>query len=334
MRLRDLGEFGLIERLAQQVSRTADSVALGIGDDAAVVDLPAGHQLVATLDTLLEDVHFRKEWTTPEDLGWKALAVSVSDLGAMAASPRACLVSLALPPETETHWIEALYAGLAECAERYGCPVVGGDTVRSPRGVTITVVALGAAPAERIVRREGAKPGDLLCVTGVLGDSAAGLALLERGGEVCEREEYSGLLAWHRRPLPPVEAGVALAQRGLSTAMIDLSDGLASDLVRLRERGGVGAVVRAERLPIADAARRAAEELGVNSSDWALHGGEDYQLMFTVSPDRWDEVPPALGPLGVTATIIGEMGGDENRLVHPDGRSELLRPTGFRHFGE
>lgn len=328
-------EFALIARLQGRLARiggdpAAGEVVLGIGDDAAVLAAPAGAELVATADALIEDVHFRRDWSSPGDVGWKALAANVSDLGAMGARPLACLVTLALPRETPVRWADRFYEGLGECAAAYGCPVAGGDTVRAPDRIALSVTALGTAPAGRAVRREGARVGDALCVTGVLGDSGAGLALLQRGGRPAAR--YRPLLEWHRRPRPPVPAGALLAEAGLATAMLDLSDGLASDLRHLARRSGVGARIGADRLPISDRARRAAAELGVDPTHWALHGGEDYQLLFTVPEERFPEVPPLLGPLGVTATRIGRVVRRGVSLAGADGKLTPLRPLGFRHF--
>jgi thiamine-monophosphate kinase len=337
MDLRTLGEFGLVERLARKLAARsaascAGSLTLGIGDDAALLQPPPGTEVVATMDALVEEVHFRRDWSPPQDLGWKALAVNLSDLGAMGARPLGALISLAVPPEVEVRWIDRLYEGLADCAAEYGCPLVGGDTVRSPRHVAISVTALGTVLAGRAVRRSGARLGDRVCVTGVLGDSGAGLALLERG-ETGRGTDNRAVLEWHRRPRPPAEAGAVLAERGLATAMMDLSDGLAADLRRLARASGVGARIEEQRLPISDAARQAAEHLGVDAVRWALHGGEDYQLLFTVAPERFADVPPALGPLGVTATVIGEITRRGILLAGNGGKARPLRPEGFSHFG-
>lgn len=331
-----IGEFGLIERLgrilaADAAAPAAGDVVLALGDDAALLRVPPGTELVATIDALVEEVHFRRTWSRPEDLGWKALAVNVSDLGAMGARPLGALVTLAVPPGTDVRWIEGVYRGLARCAAEYGCPVVGGDTVRAPRHAALSVAALGSVPAGQVVRRSGARPGDLLCVTGVLGDSGAGLALLQAG--LPRRKRYAPLYEWHFRPRPPVAAGALLAGAGLATAMLDLSDGLTSDVGHLARASGAGARVEAMRLPISDAARQAARELGADPSRWALYGGEDYQLLFSVPPERFPEVPPLLGPLGVTATIVGAVTARGLKLVGLDGRTGPLRAEGFRHFG-
>lgn len=335
MNLARLGEFGLINRLArtlasQPVVPAAGEVDLAIGDDASILRLPPGSELVATADALIEEVHFRRDWSRPEDVGWKSLAVNVSDLAAMGARSLAALISIALPPDVPVRWIDRFYAGLHECAREYGCPITGGDTVRAPRHIALSVTALGTVPTGQAVRRSGARVGDLVCVTGVLGDSGGGLALLQNGQS--RSRKYAALLERHRRPRAQSAAGPALAEAGLATAMMDLSDGLGSDLRHLARASQVGARIEAERLPISDDARQAARRLKQDPLRWALYGGEDYELLFTVSPDRFAEVPPALGPFGIVATIIGEITPRKVTLVHEDGREAPLRPEGFAHF--
>ncbi len=333
MNLAALGEFGLISRLARSlgaVPSRAGTVDLAIGDDAALLGIPAGERLVATTDALAEGVHFRRDWSAPADLGWKALAVNVSDLGAMGARPVAALITIALPRDTPVSWIDCFYAGLRECAERYGSPVVGGDTVRSLSGIHLSITALGVVRAECAARRSGAGMGDLLCVTGTLGASGAGLALLEAGGRPTPAER-AAVIRPHLRPEPPVEAGALLAEAGLATAMMDLSDGLSSDLRRLAAASGVGVRIKADRLPISDATRRVGRKLGVDPTEWALSGGEDYELLFTVRPDRFAEAAALLAPIGETATIIGRITRRGLRMETDEG-SVPLRPPGFEHF--
>lgn len=337
MNLADLGEFGLIERLARKlaalnVSPAAGSVPLAIGDDAALLQPPPGAEIVATADALIEEVHFRRDWSRPEDVGWKALAVNVSDLAAMGGRPLAALVTVALPTDVPVSWVDRFYRGLGDCAAEYGCPIVGGDTVRSPRHIAVSVTALGSVAAGRAVRRSGARVGDLICVTGVLGDSGAGLDLLQRGRG--KTRKYAALLERHRRPRPPVVAGSVLADAALPTAMMDLSDGLGSDLRHLAKAGAVGARIYTDRLPISDDARQAAKELGVDPTRWALFGGEDFELLFTVPADRFAEVPPTLGPFGIVATIIGEITPRRVTFVNDAGHEAPLSPEGFAHFTE
>jgi thiamine-monophosphate kinase len=356
MRLADVGEFGLIGCIERWVAGTqpapdprTGTVVLGIGDDAALLDLPPERQLVATMDTLVEEVHFRRDWTGPEDLGWKSLAVNVSDIAAMGAEPLAAFLSLALPAETDVAWVEAFTRGMEQCAREYGCAIAGGDTVRSPRHLTLTVTLLGTVERDRALLRSGARLGDAVCVTGTLGDSAAGLALLEQGvrcsvfgvgsGPVPNTEHrtsntapFAPLLAAHHRPRPRLQAARALAASGGVTAMMDLSDGLASDLRHLAARSGVGARVRREALPISAAARAAAAALGIDPTDWALHGGEDYELLFTLPLSVVEATRQSLSALGTSMTAVGEIVPVGLGLIEADGREVALEPVGFKHF--
>jgi thiamine-monophosphate kinase len=334
MNLRDLGEFGLIRREAARLdvaTPACGEVILGIGDDAAVLRLPEGYDLVTTTDALIEDVHFRCDWSRPEDIGWKSLAVNVSDLGAMGARPLGAAIALALPAHLPVRWIDRFFRGLSECASFHGCPVVGGDTVRSPGPIAITVSAHGGVRRGKAVLRSGARTGDLICVTGTLGESGAGLALLEAGRASDAR--WRPLISHHCRPRPPAAAGVRLGESGIVTAMMDLSDGLAADLTRLCDVSRCGALVKETLLPISDLVRQTASSLGVLPTRRALFGGEDYQLLFTVRPERFGDVPPLLGPLGVTATVVGEIRrGKARTLLTAAGERRPLKAEGFAHF--
>jgi thiamine-monophosphate kinase len=334
--VRTLGEFGLIERLAQIVKQTEigheSTIVVGLGDDAAVLAPPRDRQLVATIDTLIEEIHFRRDWTGAEDLGWKSLAVNVSDVAAMGAEPWVALVSLALPASVPVGWVEALYRGLADCALYYGCAIVGGDTVGAPRNIAVTVAVLGTALPEEIRLRGGARPGDLICVTGTLGDSGAGLALLQVGYRPEDTPQWQSLFRAHLHPEPPVAASRALAREPAVSAMMDLSDGLASDLRHICEQSGVGARVLASSIPISQAARGAADALGRDPADWALRGGEDYQILFTIDPEHAEKVAGLAAETGVTFTVIGEITASGYLFMLSDGRQEPLSPSAFDHF--
>lgn len=341
MRLSDLGEFGLIDRIAQltsvlQPSGAAGQVVLGIGDDAAVMEIPPGRQVVATIDTLFEEVHFRRVWTGPEDLGWKSLAVNVSDIAAMGAEPLAAFLSLALPAGTDVEWVEAFTRGLSECAQEYGCRLAGGDTVGAPTHLAITVALLGTVERGRAVLRSGARVGDTICVTGTVGDSAAGLALLsaeERGeGVEISRPEFAPLFAAHHRPRPRLRAARSLADTGQVSAMMDLSDGLASDIRHLVGRSGVGARIRRGALPVSRASHAAGEVLDADPTDWALQGGEDYELLFTVPPGALDPIRKTLSHGSVAMTAVGEIVQEGIWLEEVGGERRSLVPAGFSHF--
>jgi thiamine-monophosphate kinase len=330
--LASLGEFALIARLTELVKATeglpeGGRVRQGIGDDAALLEVWPGRQVVATADALVEEVHFRRDWTRAEDLGWKALAVNVSDVLAMGGEPLAALVSLALPSSTDPAWVERLYRGIAACAGAYGCAVVGGDTVGSPERIFLHVAVLGTAEPDRVRRRSGARPGDRVCVTGTLGDSAAGLARLRHGWI-----EPSPLLDAHRRPRPRRAAARALSREPAVTAMMDLSDGIASDLRHIAAASGVGARLFAADLPISPAARQTAADLALDATAWALRGGEDYELLFTITPKAAARLPEILAETDTAARIVGEITASGYLLVHPDGREEPLSPDAFDHF--
>jgi thiamine-monophosphate kinase len=251
----------------------------------------------------------------------------------MGGEPLAALISLALPAETEVAWVEALYRGLEACATAYPCALAGGDTVGSPDRIVLHVALLGTVEPERVRTRSGARPGDLVCVTGTLGDSAAGLALLQAGGEAASRPELAPLLRAHRRPTPRVAAARALAADPAVTAMMDLSDGIASDLRHIAARSGIGARVRAADLPLSPAAGAAALHLGADPLEWALRGGEDYELLFTLVPEALPRLAALLAGTDTTATPVGVMTEEGYTLVQVDGTEAPLAPEGFAHFG-
>lgn len=319
------GEFELIAALARHLDPAADG--LGIGDDAAAWQPSEGSLVVVTTDMLVEGVHFRVDWTSPRDLGWKALAVNLSDLAAMGAAPGRALVSVALLPG-QAALVEEMYDGLSELARATGTHIVGGDTVRSSGPLVINVALIGEAAPGRLLRRDGAVPGDLVALTGTVGASAAGLALLLEGDpERLARPEAAPLLAAHRRPTPKLRTGQELARLGLRCA-IDVSDGVASEAWHLARAGGVAIRIDLDRLPLdpsAVAMLGAAEARRIAGS-----GGEDYQLLFTAPAHRWDEIVAALGD--DRPTVVGEVTG-----LRPGGDVELVAADGVvapdRHQG-
>lgn len=294
------GEFELIASLA---GRLDPADGLGIGDDAAAWMVRPGSLLVATTDMLVEGVHFRLDWTSPRDLGWKALAVNLSDLAAMGATPGRALVSVALLPG-QAPLVEEMYEGLSELSRLTGTHVVGGDTVRTSGPVVVNVALLGEAEPGRLLRRDGAVPGDLLAVTGFVGASAAGLALLlEADPERLARAEAASLLAAHHRPNPRLAAGRTLAGMGLRCA-IDISDGVASECWHLARSSGVEISLDTDRLPLSpDAVSLFGRE---KARHFAVSGGEDYELLFAVPEARLAEVEAALSEHG-GVTVVGRV---------------------------
>lgn len=299
--VRQLGEAGLIERLRQRLRRPA-SVAVGIGDDAAVVRLDRGQRWLLASDMLVEGVHFRRRRVPAQWIGWKALACNVSDIAAMGGVPRWAVISLGLPPTTPIAWVDRVYAGLERCARRFGVAIVGGDTVRAPR-LIIDVAIVGSAHPARLVRRSGARVGDHLFVTGRLGGSY-------RSGR-------------HARFIPRLREAHALLRCAPVHAMMDLSDGLACDAWQMSRASGVTLRIQAARVPRAPAAR---------TLKHALTDGEDFELLFAVSPKVVSRLPVRLGRTPVTRIGAVVARGVGVELEYPDGRIEPLAPIGFRHF--
>jgi thiamine-monophosphate kinase len=341
-----LGEFGVIGLIRQQAAHRSPGTILGIGDDAAVLAVPEGKHLLLTTDMLLEGVHFQRRWGRPRDLGRKALAVNVSDIAAMGGHPLYALLGLAFPPDGLTlEELKALLAGMEEEAATHGVTLVGGDTCGSQSGLVLSVTLVGAASAGSVLRRSGAKPGDSLWVTGMLGGSAAGLAALEMG--LCPGAEWPANLrrpTWldveeeaaiqvamtaHFTPVPRLMAGQSLV--GCATAMIDVSDGVASDIGHLCQESGVAARVSADQIPIHPGAVVMARLTGRDILDLALRGGEDYELLFTATTDPRPLLAEATPDLRVTR--IGEIfaGQPVPRLMQFSGREEPLT-GGFDHL--
>lgn len=322
MKISELGEFGLIRRLRALVGDPLEG-EVWIGDDAAVIRAPAG-TIFFTSDILVEGVHFDLELTGPEDLGYKSMAVNMSDVAAMGGTPRRALVSLGARPGIEVSWVEALYAGMRECCDEFGAAVVGGDISRS-ECLVISVALIGNPAGRRVVERRGARVGDAVCVTGTLGAAAAGYRLLRAG--IRERED---LRRAHLRPTPRVREAEVL-RRHLPTAMIDVSDGFAADLGHLCDSSGVGVVVEAERLP---AVSLDGLSLDRDPLDLALQGGEDYELCFTMPKDRVGRAAAAVEKATATRiTVVGEVVPEERgRVLIAGGVERELRASGWNHL--
>jgi len=396
-----LNEKLLIDRIRRAAARGRRTAGTGIGDDCAVLRVPRGDAVLVTTDFSLEDVHFRREWHPPDSVGHRCLARGLSDIAAMGGVPRAAFLSLALPPDLPQKWVDQFIVGLLKLAKRYSVTLAGGDTAQSPGGILADIVVLGSAPAGKAILRSGAKPGDLLYVTGTLGTSAAALHRL-RDGEKLRPTSHPR----HFYPEPRIAVGQFLREKKLASAMIDISDGLSTDLGHICDESRVGAMVCAEALPIAEsdaqhsitalihgaqpegrnknsparkpwvAAQKRSESLQGRHSEsapafsraehqptladpearlvsghgfsraasgpieggalapddlsLALHGGEEYELLFTARPDR--RIPKLIA--GVPITQIGEIvRGRQMKLASADGRTEILKPAGWEHFG-
>jgi thiamine-monophosphate kinase len=327
MKLSELGEFGLIDWLRQAVGEDPAGI-LGIGDDCACWSIPHGYQLLVTTDLLLEGVHFRRDWTDMRRLGRKAVAVNLSDIAAMGGSPERLVLGLGLPTTIELAAVEQFLEGFLEAAREHGVHLVGGDTCRAQQFLTISVTAFGTTPSQRAIRRDTARPGDLLFVSGTLGDSALGLQRLQLGGKV---DPY--LLQRHLDPTPRIELGARLAASGLASAMLDISDGLLADLGHLLGHQVPGALIKRQSIPLSEPFKVALEE---NPQLWelALSGGEDYELLFTSAADDCAQILTLAQAVGVQVTPIGEMCHERQGLwlEHPPGEVKSMPASGFQHF--
>jgi thiamine-monophosphate kinase len=324
-------EFDLIELIRTRCAVQRADVRLGIGDDAALLAPPAGHELAVSTDTLVGGVHFPFA-TSAHDLGWKALAVNLSDLAAMGATPAWSLLALTLPEATR-EFVAEFIDGYAELAAQHGVALVGGDTTRGPLAIGVTVHGF-VAPG-RALRRDGAQPGDLVFVTGTLGDAAAGLRCLDRGDARAHAlfnapaDTRETLIARLNRPTPRVAAGAAL--RDFASACIDISDGLLADLGHISARSGVGIEIEADALPASSAL------LSLFDREECLllqaTGGDDYELAFCVPPARAGEVQRDLARIGCGATRIGRVvAGERVRLFDADGSELVPERSGWDHF--
>lgn len=308
-----LSEFGLIERFFAQQPLKNPHNRLGIGDDCALLEIPAGYQLAVTTDTMVENVHFFKD-ANPQQLGHKLLAVNLSDLASMGAQPFAVTLALTLPNVDET-WLAGFSKGFLDLAHHYNVDLIGGDTTKGH--LTLTVQALGLVPKDLAMQRSAAKVGDLIYLTGCLGD--AGLGLKIEQGYQCANPEQA--LQQFHQPLPCVAQGLAL--RDIANACIDISDGLAADLGHILEKSGVGATINTDALPLSVAVKNYLTE----TDDWRmpLTAGDDYQLCFTISPEKIADLTIECWQIGVIEATAG-------LRVLRSGHIETLEVQGFEHF--
>lgn len=327
MKLSELGEFGFIERIRAAVAEAEGAgVRCGIGDDCAVLELPPGQVLLTSTDLLIEDVHFRPAWSDWRSLGAKCVAVNVSDVAAMGGSPRHLYLGLAIPAGMAVADLDAFMVGFIDTAAEYGAVLVGGDTCRSPGPLLVSVTVEGAAPAAQVLCRSGAQPGDALYVSGTLGDSALALQRLQKGRLPAEE-----LARRHHRPQARVGLGRTLAEAGVPSAMIDVSDGVLADLGHILDASAVGAHLQQGQLPLSPAFRQAlAEEPAL--LELALSGGEDYELLFSVPAQN--EALLASLETDVAVTRIGTIVEAEQGLqvVDAQGRARVVEHKGFNHF--
>jgi thiamine-monophosphate kinase len=337
MRISDLGEFPLIERIARIAAVERDDVIVGIGDDVAVLDNVGEDWILAKVDSQVEGVHFLREAISPRQLGRKALAINLSDIASIGGQPLYALVSLALPDDIEVAWVDALYHGLREEGDRYGVAVVGGNMARSPGGAFVDVFVLGRVRRAHVLLRSGARPGDRVLVTGRLGDSAAGLQLLLHPEIEVPPSDREMLAERHFTPTPRLREAQVIARAGVATAAIDLSDGLSSDVGHICDRSAVGVRLWADRLPVSPATRRVAAARGREPWQLAIEGGEDYELCLTAPPASVEALAAAVErETGTPLSVVGEILAPERGrwLALEDGREVPLEAKGWQHWQE
>ena len=326
-----LGERALIERIRSRVPAPPAWLSVGIGDDAAVWEPARGTLDVVTTDALVEGMHFDRSRVTPADVGYKALAVNLSDLAAMGSAPRVAVLSLGLFDELPVSTVDGLVDGFLDCADRYGMTLVGGNVTRSPGPLIVSITAIGSVKRRKVLTRSGARAGDEIYVSGQIGAAAAALRAL--GGETAgDRETATQCGLRYRRPEPRTRLGLMLGRTGAATACIDLSDGLAGGVRQLAEASGVGARVEASLLPIDPAARAWFEGQGSDPVLAAVTGGEDYELLFTVSGRHRGRLRGVARHVqGLKLTRVGVItAGPDLRLQCPD--ADVPLPAGFEHF--
>lgn len=330
-----MNERQLIEYITTLVGPMDGRLIQGIGDDCAVIAKNDHEVWLLTMDTLIESVHFDCAFHPPEKLGRKAVSVNVSDIGAMGGKPLFVLLSVGMPPGFDESWFKAFAQGLNDACREYGCLLIGGDTVASPQGLNFCLTVIGEAAVDQVVYRSGARPGDVIWVSGPLGLAAAGLELLHRG--MIDREDFGPLYEKHLNPRARVELGERLGKTGLAHAMMDLSDGLATDLAHLCKRSGVGARLTSSALPGIAPLDEAARLCHADTLQWMIGGGEDYELLFTAAPESENSLRAIGEQCGLALASVGTIVHGEGVLLLrqlPDGRTEERAVTygGFDHF--
>lgn len=338
------GEFEIIERIRRLAEKAVPEkpVRLGIGDDCCILENIPGKETVLSIDTVVEDVHFRRSYYSFYEIGGRAMATALSDLAAMAALPLAALSAVSIPKDLGTEQIDELARGMIDTAASYSCPVLGGDMTSSAGGITITVSVVGSCPAGKSITRSGAHPGDEIWISGYPGTAAAVLGYYERKFKSAQGSGYpepeKELAESAFIPRARIDEAQILADSGCVSAMIDISDGLAADLGHILEQSGCGAEIFADSLPISGYCAAVANYLEKSSVDMVLYGGEDYELCFSVPPgkltqqlrDRIESAP------GANLSMIGRITGDSGSfaLIAADGRRSQIETRGFDHFND
>lgn len=336
----EIGEFQLIQALARGFSAPGPQTLIGMGDDAAVLAHPSSAHLVISTDLLVEDIHFSKNTSSFYDIGYKAAVANLSDIAAMGAVPTYILVAVALPTHVKYGDWKDMYRGLSVPCKAHGVQLVGGDTSASRTSLFLAITILGQVEPGHALTRGGAEEGDMIYVSGSLGNSAAGLACLTHrpahGKVSALRQPMKFLARRHLRPTPRIALGRLLSSRRLASAALDLSDGLSGDIGHLCQQSRVGALIQEASLPLSSHLLAYASQVNVDPLSWAVHGGEEYELLFTVSPKKQHRLEWAVKQLGISATAIGVITSRRSglQITHQDGTTQELVSQSYVHFSE
>lgn len=337
--LSDIGEFGLIDRIHELLRKEGlitSGVTLGIGDDTASFRPREGYEILVTCDCMVEGRHYLPDHIAPFDVGRRAMALNVSDIGAMGGQPLYALVSLGLKSETLVTDVEAIYRGFIAELNPFGASVIGGNVTKTEHAIFIDITLIGEVEKDKMVRRSGARAGDAILVTGYPGESAAGLHLL-LNAQSSEDLSRHPLVQAFNTPSHRAREGEAIARSGYATAMIDTSDGFLGDLGHICEESGVGATLILEDLPMRKELEEVAAQWGKDPFELVLQESDDYELIITCGPENVDGIRSAVDSVGqVLVTEVGQIteGGDGIKLIMPDGAERVVTPSGWDHFTE
>jgi thiamine-monophosphate kinase len=327
MKIEKIGEFGLIDLIKRKTFSKDKKVLVNIGDDAAVIKPSKDKLLIFTTDTLMEKVHFDLRYFTFKQIGWKAMVANLSDIAAMGGLPKFALVTIGLPKSISVEDVISIYDGMTAIGKRYECKIIGGDTFFSPKGIFISIVLLGEVEKKFLVRRSGTKKGDLICITGDLGEAQAGLEFLKKNPR-----KKSPLIRKHLNPSPRINEARTLVKNLKINSMIDISDGLSSELFHLSEENDLGAIIYETKIPISLNCIKAGNLLKKSHLLWALSSGEEYELLFTISGKELPNLEKVKRKIKVS--VIGEMVDKKETVMlqEKSGKKRKLRKTGFKHF--
>lgn len=335
MKLKNIGEFGLIKKVTKDITVDKSTVVVGVGDDVAVIKTKSEKYALLTCDVLIEGTHFKRETITPFQLGRKAIAINVSDIAAKGGIPNQALISIGLTKDTKVEYVEEIYRGIKKAAKQFNIDIVGGNTALSRYKIFVDIFLIGEIKPEFLLLRSGAKSGDKILVTGDLGDSSAGLEIIEDPDLEFNEKFKIKLKQAHLSPNPRLLEGRIIAKNKLANSMMDISDGLSGDLAKICEESNVGTLIWEEKIPMSKETFAFAKSIGKNPLDFAIHGGEDYELLLTALPENVDTIIGKVEKKTETkVTEIGEIKDKEFciKIAKTDGKVAPLNIYGWDHF--